>query len=115
MKEIQKNGKTKFEQRKKTAKTNLKETDAKKIKALCPAEKRCGSCQYLHLSYEQQLKIKEEKLKELLKGICPLKGMLGMKHPYHYRNKVHSVFGCDRKGRPVSGIYEEGTHKADVR
>ena len=110
MKEIQKNGKTKFEQRKKTAKTNLKETDAKKIKALCPAEKRCGSCQYLHLSYEQQLKIKEEKLKELLKGICPLKGMLGMKHPYHYRNKVHSVFGCDRKGRPVSGIYEEGTH-----
>ena len=49
-------------------------------------------------------------MKELLKGICPVKGMLGMEYPYHYRNKVHSVFGCDRKGHPVSGIYEEGTH-----
>ncbi len=79
-------------------------------KSLCPAEKRCGSCHYLHLPYEQQLKIKEKKLNELLKDICPLKGMLGMKEPYHYRNKVHSVFGCDRKGHPVSGIFEEGTH-----
>ena len=123
LKETQKNGKQTFEQQKNKEKRNLKKADAKKItakkahssqkadKALCPTEKRCGSCQYLHLSYEQQLKIKEETLKELLKGICPLKGMLGMKYPYHYRNKVHSVFGCDRKGRPVSGIYEEGTHR----
>ncbi len=76
----------------------------------CPAEKRCGSCQYLHLTYQQQLKVKEDKLTFLLKDICPLKGILGMENPYHYRNKVHAVFGCDWKGRPVSGIYEAGTH-----
>ena len=89
---------------------NRKQKQAETGKTLCSVEKRCGSCQYLHLTYEQQLKIKEKKLNELLKGICPLKGMLGLKEPYHYRNKVHSVFGCDRKGHPVSGIYEEGTH-----
>ena len=28
----------------------------------CPVAKRCGSCQYLHLTYDQQLKAKEDKL-----------------------------------------------------
>ena len=82
----------------------------KKRQLPCPVANRCGSCQYLHLTYDQQLKIKKDKLTLLLKDICPLKGMLGMENPYHYRNKVHAVFGCDRKGRPVSGIYEAGTH-----
>ncbi len=84
--------------------------DRKEHQLPCPVAKRCGSCQYLHLTYDQQLKTKEDKLTLLLKDICPLKGMLGMENPYHYRNKVHAVFGCDRKGRPVSGIYEAGTH-----
>ena len=82
----------------------------KKRQLPCPVANQCGSCQYLHLTYDQQLKIKKDKLTLLLKDICPLKGMLGMENPYHYRNKVHAVFGCDRKGRPVSGIYEAGTH-----
>ena len=34
-----------------------------------------------------------------------------MENPYHYRNKVHAVFDRDRKGKPVSGIYQEGTHR----
>ena len=77
----------------------------------CPASDRCGSCRYLHLSYPEQLKAKQEILSSLLKGLCPLKGMIGMEEPWHYRNKVHAVFGCDQKGKPVSGIYEEGSHR----
>ena len=34
-----------------------------------------------------------------------------MKNPDHYRNKVTSVFAPDRKGKPVCGIYREGTHE----
>ena len=34
-----------------------------------------------------------------------------MEHPTHYRNKVHAVFGEDRKHNVISGIYEEGSHK----
>ncbi|MBR5943693.1 MAG: 23S rRNA (uracil(1939)-C(5))-methyltransferase RlmD, partial [Lachnospiraceae bacterium] len=34
-----------------------------------------------------------------------------MKNPAHYRNKVSAAFGLDRRGVPVSGIYEEKSHK----
>ena len=83
----------------------------KRTKAPCPVSDKCGSCQYLHLPYQEQLNVKQNTLSSLLKGLCPLKGMIGMKVPYHYRNKVHAVFGCDRRGKPVSGIYEEGSHR----
>ena len=39
-----------------------------------------------------------------------MKPIIGMKEPLHYRNKVHAVFGHDRKGNPLSGVYKEGTH-----
>jgi 23S rRNA (uracil1939-C5)-methyltransferase len=32
-----------------------------------------------------------------------------MEDPFHYRNKVHAVFGY-RKGETISGVYEEKTH-----
>lgn len=80
-------------------------------KAICPVYKKCGSCQYLHLSYEKQLAKKQEMLEELLKGICTVKPIIGMENPYHYRNKVHAVFGHDRRGNAVSGVYKEGTHE----
>ena len=34
-----------------------------------------------------------------------------MKDPFHYRNKVHAVFDHDKKGNPVSGVYEANTHR----
>ena len=36
---------------------------------------------------------------------------IGMKDPWHYRNKVHAAFGRDRKGNVISGIYEEKSHR----
>lgn len=76
----------------------------------CPVYKKCGACQYLHLTYEKQLAKKREMLETLLAGSCPVKDIIGMKDPYHYRNKVHAVFGHDRRGNAVSGVYKEGTH-----
>ena len=34
-----------------------------------------------------------------------------MEQPFHYRNKVHAVFGEDKKHNIVSGIYEENSHR----
>ena len=76
----------------------------------CPVYKKCGGCQYLHLSYEEQLAEKEKMLKGLLKGICPVQGVIGMDNPWHYRNKVHAAFSHDRKGNPISGVYQENSH-----
>ncbi|MBQ8821165.1 MAG: 23S rRNA (uracil(1939)-C(5))-methyltransferase RlmD [Lachnospiraceae bacterium] len=80
-------------------------------KSLCPVAKKCGGCKWINMEYEKQLEEKEKWVKSLLKPFCKLGGIIGMEEPTHYRNKVHAVFGLDRFHKPVSGIYEEGTHK----
>lgn len=77
----------------------------------CPNFKRCGGCQYLDLPYEKQLEKKKQELVKLLKPFCKVTSMVGMEEPYYYRNKVHAVMGRDRKGRVISGVYQEGTHR----
>ena len=77
----------------------------------CPVHKKCGGCQYQGKTYEEQLKIKETLVRKLMKPYCKTEKILGMEHPYFYRNKVHAVFDRDRKGNPISGVYEAGTHK----
>lgn len=76
----------------------------------CPVYRKCGSCQLLHLPYKKQLEQKQKELETLLKPFCRLESMIGMSDPYHYRNKVHAVFDHDRKGNPISGVYEANSH-----
>lgn len=78
---------------------------------LCPIAGHCGGCQLIHLSYAKQLMVKQKRLESLLEGICTVYPIEGMENPWHYRNKVHAVFDHDRKGNPISGIYEAGSHR----
>ncbi len=77
----------------------------------CPYYKRCGSCRYLHLSYEKQLAAKRDRVKQLMEGHCRVRPIIGMEEPWHYRHKVQAVFGLDQKKNPVSGVYEEKSHR----
>ncbi|MBQ8161907.1 MAG: 23S rRNA (uracil(1939)-C(5))-methyltransferase RlmD [Clostridia bacterium] len=77
----------------------------------CRHRKECGACQLLHMPYPAQLRLKEEKVRALLKDLCPVEPILGMEDPTHYRNKVHAVLSQDKSGRPQSGIYASGTHR----
>ena len=77
----------------------------------CPYYKRCGSCRYLHLSYEKQLAAKRDRVKQLMEGHCRVRPVIGMEEPWHYRHKVQAVFGLDQKKNPVSGVYEEKSHR----
>ena len=61
-------------------------------KSMCPVMRQCGGCQMLDMPYAEQLKTKRKRLETLLKGICPVKDMIGMEDPLYYRNKVHAVF-----------------------
>ncbi|MBO4680119.1 MAG: 23S rRNA (uracil(1939)-C(5))-methyltransferase RlmD, partial [Lachnospiraceae bacterium] len=79
-------------------------------KKLCPVFKKCGGCKYIDIPYEEELKKKEAYVVGLLKPYIKLSGITGMKDPSHYRNKVSAAFGLDRRGVPVSGIYEEKSH-----
>lgn len=77
----------------------------------CPHLRDCGGCQVKQQEYQEHLKQKQSQVEALLGKYCRVENIIGMKEPYHYRNKVHAVFDHDRKGNPISGVYEEGTHK----
>ena len=72
----------------------------------CPVAKQCGGCRWIYEEYQATLKEKEKRFAELMKPFCKPQPIIGMKDPYHYRNKVHAVFGEDRKHNAISGIYE---------
>ncbi len=78
---------------------------------LCPVYKKCGGCQLQGVPYQEQLKKKQKEIRQLLKPFGEVKPIIGMDEPYYYRNKVHAVFGRDRKGNVISGTYQANTHK----
>ena len=99
-------------------KRNVGEKDGQKTvrggqrgKTKCPIYRECGGCQYLHLTYDQQLKEKQKRMEELLGGVCPVRPIIGMEEPYHYRNKVHAVVGLDDSRNVIAGTYEENSHR----
>lgn len=86
--------------------------EKRQSKKPCPVFGRCGGCTLLNLSYEEQLKKKQDWVNDLLSKYCKVEPIIGMKgSPWHYRNKVHWAFAGDRKGGIVAGSYEESTHR----
>jgi 23S rRNA (uracil1939-C5)-methyltransferase len=80
-------------------------------KGACPYLRECGGCNIQSQSYEAELASKQKLVEGLLKKYCKVEPILRMEQPDHYRHKVHVVFDHDRKGNPISGVYEEGTHR----
>lgn len=91
----------------------MKQTVEEKAKktALCPAADKCGGCEWIYLSYQEQLSKKEKYIRSLLKEFGRTEPIIGMEQPMHYRNKVHAAFGEDKKHNPISGIYEKKSHR----
>ncbi len=80
-------------------------------KRICPVSKQCGGCKWIEKTYEEQLAAKSKRLRELLQPYCKPETIISMENPTHYRNKIHAVFGEDRKHNVISGIYEEKSHR----
>ena len=80
-------------------------------KKLCPQFGRCGGYQLLSLPYAEQLSLKQEYLERQLAPFVRPQPIIGMESPFYYRNKVHAVFGADRRGGVISGVYRAGTHE----
>lgn len=98
-----------------TRNISTKNVSAKKVGSIssniCNVSKLCGGCQFQGVQYSEQIKIKQGQVNELFKGICNVSPVVGMKNPYHYRNKVHAVVGENRNHQIVTGTYREGTHQ----
>ena len=48
----------------------------------------CGGCPLLETPYPEQLRQKQARVEALLGEFGPVSPILGMEHPWHYRNKA---------------------------
>lgn len=94
--------------RKQSPKDDPSQTDTRR---LCPVARKCGGCQWIDRSYQEQLEAKATRFRKLMEPYCRTEPMIAMDEPVHYRNKVHAVFGEDRRHNIISGIYEEKSHR----
>ena len=89
---------------------------------ICPSYKKCGGCTLQHMSYEAQMRFKEEKVKKtIVKSLTEYNSenganksilddvkfepIIGMGIPYNYRNKAQ--YPCQNG---MIGFYSQRTH-----
>ncbi|WP_223070513.1 23S rRNA (uracil(1939)-C(5))-methyltransferase RlmD [Paenibacillus caui] len=95
--------------------TEIEKRSPYRIDAPCPVFGLCGGCQIQHLSYEGQLRAKEDLVREAFARYAGLenirmKPILGMEYPWDYRNKAQLQLG-ERQEGVVAGLYSAGTHE----
>lgn len=88
------------------------------VAPLCPHFGSCGGCNYLNLSYEDQIALKTEQIKELLDSVYikpnqepdyEFQGVKESPRQYGYRNKMEFSFGDEYKDGPLSlGLHKRG-------
>jgi 23S rRNA (uracil1939-C5)-methyltransferase len=75
----------------------------------CPYYGRCGGCQYQHLAYAEQGRMKEAQVREAFARVgkfpdAPILRILPSPQPYHYRNRITVHAEAGRIGfRAVDG------------
>lgn len=80
----------------------------------CEIYDRCGGCQLQHLTYEAQLKVKQQQVIDAVERIAKqpstiIHPAIGAKNPWNYRNKMQ--FPVVRKGNDILvGCYAQGSH-----
>jgi len=85
-----------------------------RIDASCDLYGFCGGCQLQHITYEGQLSLKTQKVKDVIERIGHqnpdlVKPALGPKDPWAYRNKMQMPVG-GTKGDIQMGFYAMGSH-----
>ncbi|QIB26859.1 23S rRNA (uracil(1939)-C(5))-methyltransferase RlmD [Caloranaerobacter azorensis] len=91
------------------------EPSTKRVIPKCKISYACGGCQIQGLDYQEQLKIKTNKVKNDIKKIGHLEDVvihdtLGMDNPYRYRNKAQFPVGRKNKKTAI-GFYKRGSHE----
>lgn len=86
-----------------------------RVEPPCPVARQCGGCQLQAMSYEEQLRFKERKVKNNLKRIggfeeLEFEPIIGMEDPFRYRNKAQFPIGRNKEGRVIAGFYAGRTH-----
>jgi 23S rRNA (uracil1939-C5)-methyltransferase len=86
-----------------------------RIEPICPHFDSCGGCQLQHISYTEELNLKQQQVVDQLERIglltdVTIHSVKGMENPWSYRNKVQIPFATV-EGKVVAGFYQLGTHQ----
>lgn len=76
----------------------------------CNVYKKCSGCQLLNMTYPEQLKWKQIKVERLMGTFGKVNKIIGMDNPYHYRNKVQTLFRPAKSGKIITGVYQSSTN-----
>lgn len=91
----------------------LEKSPLERKEGACPHFGICGGCLYQSLPYEEQLKIKETQVHDLLDSVCSdyeFEGIKGSPIFDGYRNKMEFSFGDEFKDGPLAlGMHKRGS------
>ena len=94
--------------------TEILERSPHRVNRECPVAKLCGGCDFWHMDYEEECRLKAERVKSCLNRLAgeQLTQMPILAAPacHGYRNKAqYPVAG--KKGRACAGFFKAGTHE----
>ena len=87
------------------------EPSSERITPDCPYFPRCGGCTYRHIRYEEELRLKKQRVQDNLSRIggsdVTVEEILGARDTLHYRNKAQYPVSKDG----AVGFYRARTHE----
>ena len=92
----------------------LKEKSPHRVNRECPVAKLCGGCDFWHMDYDEETRLKAERVRQCLNRLAGenLESVPILSAPtcYGYRNKAqYPVAG--KSGKAVAGFFRAGTHQ----
>lgn len=92
----------------------IERSELEQRKAVCSIFPACGGCMYQTMLYEDQMKMKEQQVKEILdaaiNGDYIFEGVKASPKEFAYRNKMEFSFGDEYKDGPLSlGLHKKGS------
>ncbi|MBO5868988.1 MAG: 23S rRNA (uracil(1939)-C(5))-methyltransferase RlmD [Oscillospiraceae bacterium] len=94
--------------------TQILEKSPHRVNRECPVAKLCGGCDFWHLDYEEEQRLKADRVRQALNRIggeqLESLSILGAPTCYGYRNKAQYPVAAE-KGRVYAGFFKAGTHQ----
>ncbi|MDR2615977.1 MAG: 23S rRNA (uracil(1939)-C(5))-methyltransferase RlmD, partial [Oscillospiraceae bacterium] len=93
---------------------SILEASPERREPACPHFGRCGGCDFLHMSYDEELRCKLRRVTDALRRIggadIQPSAILPSPAAERYRNKAIFEVGSAADGRAVTGFYRERSH-----
>lgn len=93
---------------------NILEVSPHRVNRACPQSKLCGGCAFQHMDYQEECRLKAERVRQALNRLggeaLEAMDLLPAPETRGYRNKAQYPV-AQEKQRAIAGFYREGTHQ----